>query len=48
MIAEGMAKVRLLHTDETWYGVTYREDLESVRSAIAKMHEEGKYPEKLF
>lgn len=48
MIQEGMAKVRVLHTDETWYGVTYREDLDSVRAAIAKMHRDGKYPEILF
>ena len=48
MIQEGMAKVRVLHTDETWYGVTYREDLDSVCAAIAKMHEDGKYPETLF
>lgn len=48
MIREGLARVRLLHTDETWYGVTYREDLDSVRNAIAEMHRRGLYPENLF
>lgn len=48
MIREGLARVRLLHTDETWYGVTYREDLDSVRNAIAEMHRKGLYPESLF
>ena len=47
-IQENTATIRVLHTDETWYGVTYREDLASVQEAIAKMREEGKYPEHLF
>lgn len=37
------AKVRVLPTDERWYGVTYKEDTESVRAAIAKMTEAGLY-----
>ena len=47
-IQENTATIRGLHTDETWYGVTYREDLASVQEAIAKMRAEGKYPEHLF
>ena len=47
-IQENTATIRVLHTDETWYGVTYREDLASVQEAIAKMRAEGKYPEHLF
>ena len=47
-IQEGLGRIRVLHTDETWYGVTYREDLESVWSAIVKMKEEGIYPERLW
>ena len=47
-IQEGTAKIHVLNTTETWYGVTYREDLASVQEAIAKMREEGKYPEILF
>ena len=48
LISEGKAQVKVLHTDETWYGVTYREDLESVKEALARMHREGIYPEHLF
>lgn len=48
MIQEGLARVRMLHTDETWYGVTYREDLDSVRNAIEEMHRKGLYPDDLF
>ena len=47
-IQENSATIRVLHTTETWYGVTYREDLASVQDAIAKMRAEGKYPEHLF
>ena len=47
-IHEGLGSVRVLHTDETWYGVTYREDLPSVQAAIAALRKGGKYPEVLF
>ena len=48
LIQEGSASVRVLKTDETWYGVTYREDLPTVVDAIAAMRRAGKYPEILF
>lgn len=48
LIQKGQARVRVLTSDETWYGVTYREDLPSVKAAIAKMHENGVYPDILF
>lgn len=47
-LKEGLGTIRVLETEEKWYGVTYREDLPSVEEAIARMHEEGKYPETLF
>ena len=34
----GVASVRVLPCEETWYGVTYREDLASVKEAIANKH----------
>ncbi len=37
MIKEQGEKVAVLPTDERWYGVTYKEDTESVKAAIAKM-----------
>ena len=43
-IRERGARYRVLPTSERWYGVTYREDAEGVRAAIARMTEEGKYP----
>jgi len=48
LIAAGTARVRLLNTAERWYGMTYREDAEKVRAAIAEMKARGVYPEKLW
>ena len=47
-IADGSAIVHVLPCEETWYGVTYREDLESVRQAIEKMKADGIYEEALW
>lgn len=44
----GVASVRVLPCEETWYGVTYREDLASVKEAIANMKEQGIYNENLW
>ena len=43
-IREGGARYRVLTTGERWYGVTYREDADTVRAALAAMTAEGKYP----
>ena len=37
-LAANRATVRVLHTDESWHGVTYREDLASVQESVAAMH----------
>ena len=47
-LKEGIASVRVLDCDETWYGMTYKEDLDFVKAAIAKMKADGIYPEKLW
>lgn len=47
-IKSGRAKVRILSCAETWYGITYREDLDSVKDAIKVMRDRGIYPEKLL
>ena len=44
----GTAAVRVLPCEETWYGVTYREDLDSVKAAIADMKKRGIYEEDLW
>jgi hypothetical protein len=48
MIARGEAEARLLPTDSTWFGVTYREDKPRVVAAIAGLVRQGAYPAKLF
>lgn len=47
-IAAGRCSVRVLPTDERWYGMTYREDITAVRTAVAGMKARGVYPENLW
>lgn len=35
MISRGMMEVKMLTTDEKWYGMTYKEELEMVKQALA-------------
>jgi hypothetical protein len=48
LIVDGRAAVRVLPCEEKWYGVTYLEDLPSVRSAIEALKTSGKYPDALW
>lgn len=48
MIKTGKARVKVLETRDKWFGVTYKEDKESVVKAIRGLIDEGVYPEKLF
>ncbi len=43
MIRTKGEKVRVLETDEKWYGVTYKEDKETVVEAMKKFVEDGYY-----
>lgn len=45
---EGFAKVSVLHTDATWYGVTYKEDKKYVKKSIQNLVEKNEYPKKLW
>ena len=47
-LAEKKVSVRVLPCMETWHGVTYKEDLDSVKSAIGQLKREGKYPARLW
>lgn len=42
------ARVRVLRTSETWFGVTYRDDQALVRENIERLIREGIYPENLW
>ena len=47
-IAEKYATAEVLKTNAAWYGVTYKEDADSVKSALSKMVEAGEYPNNLW
>ena len=47
-IKENLATVQVLNCHEQWYGMTYKEDMQSVVSAIRGMREKGIYPETLL
>lgn len=48
LLHEGKATFSVLSTHEKWHGVTYKEDMQRVRSAIEGMRESGLYPQKLW
>lgn len=48
LINEHRAVVNVLDTPDIWFGVTYKEDKETVAEAFQKLTEEGVYPPKLF
>ncbi|MGI6537058.1 MAG: nucleotidyltransferase family protein [Caldicoprobacterales bacterium] len=48
LLKEGKATVKVLHTPDKWYGVTYREDKPLVAAALTRMQEAGMYPEKIW
>lgn len=48
LIKAGKAKVDVLDTKDTWFGVTYQEDKASVTAAFEKLVKDGVYPENLY
>jgi len=48
LVAAGQAKVKVLRTNDSWFGVTYREDRPRVVESIRKLITHGDYPEKLW
>lgn len=48
LMEEGKAKVAVLKSEDRWYGVTYKEDKETVMKAIADFKAQGVYPKQLW
>jgi hypothetical protein len=48
LIRSGKAEISMLHSRDSWFGMTYKEDRPMVQRALAKLVESGAYPEKLF
>ncbi|MBQ1489567.1 MAG: nucleotidyltransferase [Eubacterium sp.] len=48
LIDDGKASVRVLRSPDRWFGVTYKEDRQTVVDALQSMKDRGLYPEKLW
>ncbi|MDD6101751.1 MAG: sugar phosphate nucleotidyltransferase [Clostridiales bacterium] len=48
MLRAGKCTVKVLPTNDTWYGMTYKEDVAAVKEAFAKLIAGGVYSEGLF
>ena len=48
LIRENKASVSVLMSPDTWFGVTYRADVPSVKKAIQNLVDSGVYPETLY
>jgi dTDP-glucose pyrophosphorylase len=48
LIKSDKASVKVMKTDDHWYGVTYKEDKEYVVNALQSLKDGGAYPDKLW
>ena len=48
LLAEGKMSVKVLRSNDTWYGMTYHEDVAAVKGSFKKMLEKGVYKADLF
>ena len=48
LIKEGKAEAKVLLSRDRWYGVTYKEDKQSVVDALQAMKDKGEYPDVLW
>ena len=48
LITTGKARVKVLDTTSSWFGVTYAEDKPAVKASLRALMESGEYPEKLW
>jgi hypothetical protein len=47
LVGSGYAEVRLLKSEDAWFGMTYREDVPAAGGAIRRLVEQGVYPDRL-
>ena len=48
LLSEGKMSVKVLKTNDTWYGMTYHEDVAAVKDCFTKMLADGVYKADLF
>lgn len=47
LVEKGEADVKILHTPDKWFGVTYADDKDAVKAAFKDLVAKGVYPEKI-
>ena len=45
LLQEGKVVVDVLKSNDSWFGVTYKEDKDSVKASIAELINKGVYPQ---
>ena len=48
LLAQGKMQVKVLKTNDTWYGMTYKEDVAAVKESFCRMLADGLYKKDLF
>ena len=48
LVLAGQARVKVLRTEDSWFGVTYREDRPRVGASVRQLVTRGDYPERLW
>lgn len=48
LLEQGKIRVKVLRTDDSWYGMTYKEDVEAVKESFQGMLDKGTYEKDLF
>ena len=48
LLEEGRATVKVLESEDKWYGVTYKEDKPVVVAAVQELKDKGLYPQRLW
>ncbi len=45
---QGKMSVKVLKSNDTWYGMTYKEDVAAVKEQLSEMLKDGLYREDLY
>ena len=48
LVMAGQARVKVLRTEDSWFGVTYREARPRVAESVRQLVTRGDYPERLW
>ena len=48
LLQQDKITVKVLKSNDTWYGMTYKEDVASVKASFAQMIKDGVYKEDLY